>query len=229
MQVTDNAGATDEHRALNYLAMRYPAIYAKAAEQFGQASSLTGVDVRRSPLSSTRNIVDVVFAYTNRNTDFIEKFFVRVRRDRGVSVPGDQDVAVLRPLTVGHGLEEEVNTMALPGFTAEASYYSVGGRYRARSRTPSGPAGAAVTLALDNRTFGTEASVDCKSFPDSITCHECNSFGPGTFNCCELRGMRKPGDSCIIVNDPSALSIPDRPTRWLPRVPVTSRRFAARP
>ena len=92
MQLTDNAGATDEHRALNYLAMRYPAIYAKAAEEFGQVVSLTGVDVRPSPLSSTRNIVDVIFAYTNRNTDFTEKFFVRVRRHRGVSVPGDQDV-----------------------------------------------------------------------------------------------------------------------------------------
>jgi hypothetical protein len=77
MQVTDNAGATDEHRALNYLAMRYPAIYAKAAEEFGQSSSLTGVDVRPSPLSSTRTIVDVIFSYTNRNTDFTEKFFVR--------------------------------------------------------------------------------------------------------------------------------------------------------
>jgi hypothetical protein len=32
MLLTDNAGATDEHRALNYLAMRYPAIYAKAAD-----------------------------------------------------------------------------------------------------------------------------------------------------------------------------------------------------
>ena len=103
MQVTDNAGATDEHRALNYLAMRYPAIYAKAAEQFGQAYSLTGVDVRPSPLSSTRNIVDVIFAYTNRNTDFTEKFFRALRRDRGVSVPGDQDVAVLRPLKVTTG------------------------------------------------------------------------------------------------------------------------------
>ena len=77
MQVTDNAGATDEHRALNYLAMRYPAIYAKAAEEFGQASSLTGVDVRPSTLRSTRNIVDVIFSYTNRSTDFTEKFFVR--------------------------------------------------------------------------------------------------------------------------------------------------------
>ena len=78
MQLTDNAGATDDHRALNYLAMRYPAIYAKAAEEFAKASSLTGVEVRPSPLSSTRNIVDVIFAYTDRNTDFTEKFCVRV-------------------------------------------------------------------------------------------------------------------------------------------------------
>lgn len=78
MQLTDNAGATDDHRALNYLAMRYPAIYAKAAEEFGRDFSLTGVEVRPSPLSSTRNIADVIFSYTNRNTDFTEKFFVRV-------------------------------------------------------------------------------------------------------------------------------------------------------
>lgn len=77
MQLTDNAGATDEHRALNYMAMRYPAIYAKAAEEFGRDFSLSGVEVRPSPLSSTRNIVDTIFAYTNRNTDFTEKFFVR--------------------------------------------------------------------------------------------------------------------------------------------------------
>jgi len=78
MQLTDNAGATDEHRALNYLAMRYPAIYAKAAEQFGYDCSLSGVGVSPSPLSGTRNIVDVVFAYTHRQTDVTEKHFVRV-------------------------------------------------------------------------------------------------------------------------------------------------------
>jgi hypothetical protein len=78
MQLTDNAGATDEHRVLNYLSMRYPAIYSKAAEQFTLDFSLTGVEVRSSPLSSTRKIVDVIFAYTNRNTDFTEKFYVRV-------------------------------------------------------------------------------------------------------------------------------------------------------
>ncbi len=77
IQLTDNAGATDEHRVLNYLAMRYPAIYAKAAEEFAHDFSLTGVEVRPSPLSSTRTILDVIFSYTNRNTDFTEKFFVR--------------------------------------------------------------------------------------------------------------------------------------------------------
>ena len=64
LQVTDNAGATDEHRALNYLAMRYPGIYAKAAEQFARDFSLSGVEVRPSPLSGTRKIVDCIFSYT---------------------------------------------------------------------------------------------------------------------------------------------------------------------
>ena len=74
LQLADNAGATDEHRALNYLAVRYPAIYARAAEAHGDA-------VVRSPrsrcvprgLSGTRRIVDVVFSYTNRKTDVPEQ------------------------------------------------------------------------------------------------------------------------------------------------------------
>lgn len=78
MQITDNAGATDDHRALNYLAMRYPAIYTRTAEAFAQSFSLTSVEVRPSPMAGTRKIVDVIFTYTNRNTDFKEKFAVRV-------------------------------------------------------------------------------------------------------------------------------------------------------
>ena len=77
MQMTDNAGATDEHRALNYLAVRYPAIYARAAQSFAQSSALSAVDVRPSALSGTRNIVDVIFSHTNRTTDYTEKYFVR--------------------------------------------------------------------------------------------------------------------------------------------------------
>lgn len=78
MQVADNAGATDEHRALNYLVMRYPGIYERAAEGFAHDFSLSGVEVLPSPISGTRNMVDTVFSYTNRKTDFTEKFFVRV-------------------------------------------------------------------------------------------------------------------------------------------------------
>jgi len=78
MQLADNVGATDEHRALNYLVLRYPAIYSLAAESYDKNSSLSAVEVRPSSLSAIRKIVDVIFAYTNRNTDFTEKFFVRV-------------------------------------------------------------------------------------------------------------------------------------------------------
>ena len=63
---------------MNYLAVRYPAIYATAADAFGRNSSLTAVDVQTSPLSSTRKVVDVIFSFTNRATDVVEKFFTRV-------------------------------------------------------------------------------------------------------------------------------------------------------
>jgi hypothetical protein len=78
MQMTDNAGATDEHRALNYLALRYPATYSRIADAFAQDFSLSGLEVRPSRLSGTRNILDVILSFTNRNTDFTEKSFVRV-------------------------------------------------------------------------------------------------------------------------------------------------------
>jgi hypothetical protein len=77
-QLTDNAGATDEHRALNYLAVRYPAIYATAADRHAQNFSLGAVEVRPSRLSGVRRIVDVIFAYTHRQNDVTDKYFVRV-------------------------------------------------------------------------------------------------------------------------------------------------------
>jgi hypothetical protein len=78
MQIADNAGATDEHRALNYLAVRYDRIYALTAEQFRGNFSLSGVEVRPSRLSGTRKIVDVIFSYTHRETNVDEKYFIRV-------------------------------------------------------------------------------------------------------------------------------------------------------
>ena len=45
---------------MNYCAVRYPAMYATAAEAYGRNCALTSVDVRPSPLSGTRNIVEVI-------------------------------------------------------------------------------------------------------------------------------------------------------------------------
>ncbi len=78
MQLADNAGDTDEHRALNYTVMRYPAIYATVADAHARNASLTSVDVRPSRLSGTRKIMDLILSFTNRNNEFTEKFFTRV-------------------------------------------------------------------------------------------------------------------------------------------------------
>jgi hypothetical protein len=78
VQIADNTGTSDQHRALNYLVLRYPAIYAKAAEEFAHDFSLAAVDVQPSALTSARKVVEVVFSFTSRTTDFTEKFFVRV-------------------------------------------------------------------------------------------------------------------------------------------------------
>lgn len=78
MQMADNAGATDEDRALNYLALRYERIYSATAEAFDRNESLTAIEVRPAPPATTRNLVDVIFSYTNRNTDVTEKHAVRV-------------------------------------------------------------------------------------------------------------------------------------------------------
>jgi hypothetical protein len=74
----DNAGATDEHRALNYLATRDAVMYARAISAFTSNMSLSNVEVRRSRLSGVRNIVDVVFSFTHRVTGVTEKQFTRV-------------------------------------------------------------------------------------------------------------------------------------------------------
>jgi PatG Domain len=77
-QIADNAGATDEHRALNYLAVRYSGIYERAARSFGENMSLDSVDVHPSALGANRRIVDVVFTYQHRQTTAIERYAVSV-------------------------------------------------------------------------------------------------------------------------------------------------------
>jgi hypothetical protein len=77
-QMADNTGEMDEHRALNYLAVRYPRIYNHAAEMHGRDYSLTAIEVISSRLSGVRKLVDVVLSYTSRTTDVTEKYYVRI-------------------------------------------------------------------------------------------------------------------------------------------------------
>ncbi|MFD4656872.1 hypothetical protein ACFWP2_14745 [Kitasatospora sp. NPDC058444] len=78
LHLGDNAGDTDEHRALNYLAVRYQGIYHKTVEAFAADSALSAVEVCDSRLSGARRILDVVLSYTHRHSDVTEKFFVRL-------------------------------------------------------------------------------------------------------------------------------------------------------
>jgi hypothetical protein len=78
IQITDNVGATDEHRAINYLSVRYDEIYHRTQLMQDENYSFTAIDVRPSRLSGTRKIVDVIFSYENRTNRVIQKWFVRV-------------------------------------------------------------------------------------------------------------------------------------------------------
>ena len=77
-QMADNAGATNEHRALNYLAARYPNIYSLTADRHQEDYSLVRISTTPSRLSGARKIVDVILTFTHRKTDVTEKYFVRV-------------------------------------------------------------------------------------------------------------------------------------------------------
>jgi len=79
LQIADNAGATDEHRALNYLAVRYDGVYRLAAEQsYTRDAFLSQVLVRRDPLSTTSGVVRVIFGFVSRETDVTEWFSLKV-------------------------------------------------------------------------------------------------------------------------------------------------------
>ena len=49
MRMTDNVGELDRDRALNYLAVRYNAIYAHAAAAYRRNASLTSVTLLHHP------------------------------------------------------------------------------------------------------------------------------------------------------------------------------------
>ncbi|MBT9316584.1 cyanobactin maturation protease PatG family protein [Leptothoe spongobia] len=82
MQLADNVGNLDEHRAVNYVALRYHEVYKQTIEQYQQDPPhvLDGVNVQMSRLnaSGTRRIVEVIFTYRNDQTDVKTRFYASV-------------------------------------------------------------------------------------------------------------------------------------------------------
>jgi hypothetical protein len=73
----DNVGELDEHRAINYLGLRYPGIYNLVAENYGKSRSLTAINAVTHH-SRNRRIVDVVFTFVDRATDVEDRYMTRV-------------------------------------------------------------------------------------------------------------------------------------------------------
>ena len=78
LQIGDNSGTTDEHRAINYAAVRNAKIYQETVREYARGFRLSAVDVCPSRLSGSRRILDIVFSYTSRKTDVTEKSFLRI-------------------------------------------------------------------------------------------------------------------------------------------------------
>lgn len=77
-QLADNSGSTDEHRAVNYLALRDPRLYEVVARQHAANFALTEIGARPSPLAGLRKVVEVVLAFRQRQSGVVEKQFARV-------------------------------------------------------------------------------------------------------------------------------------------------------
>ncbi|MBV6342097.1 hypothetical protein [Candidatus Magnetobacterium casense] len=77
MQMTDNIGEMDEHRALNYLAVRYDGIYRLLYDR-SQESILEEISVLPSRLSPVREQLNVIFTFTHKRDGYKEKYYVRV-------------------------------------------------------------------------------------------------------------------------------------------------------
>lgn len=77
VQSTENVGATDVHRALNYLIMQHPGIFLIAAEK-REKHVLDRIETRLVQGVSGRRQVAVILAFVEQSTGIPERWFTRV-------------------------------------------------------------------------------------------------------------------------------------------------------
>jgi hypothetical protein len=75
----NNAGHQSQFRALNYLAVRYPAIYGETSKIIRQQNlKLIGLEVHHSQLNFGRKVENVIFAFKDGQTQNRELYAVSV-------------------------------------------------------------------------------------------------------------------------------------------------------
>jgi hypothetical protein len=74
---TENLGATDVHRALNYLLLQHPGIFLAAAERSGK-QTLERIETRLIRGLGTRRVVAVILVFVDLATGVAERLFSRV-------------------------------------------------------------------------------------------------------------------------------------------------------
>lgn len=164
------------------------------ARQAGQTwhASPTGGEVKSSQLSGTRNLADVLFSYTNRNTDFTDKFFVRVDVTEEFPFRVTKVGSVLRPMIPVELRGDGMGTGRFPGFTAESTIHKGRTIYRFSVATPHLGHSSMVAPAAQ-RSSGDLKWIDCNDFPDNNYCRECGNSGPDAAVCC-------PDDYCVVID-----------------------------
>lgn len=74
----DNTGMSDEHRALNYAALRYPALYEVAARAAARSMMLSGIETGADATTDGRRVVTVRLAFRGTTTEVAERYACRV-------------------------------------------------------------------------------------------------------------------------------------------------------
>jgi hypothetical protein len=69
----DNQGLADTHRACNYVALRYPALYRATLQALDDGKALVGVEARPTP-SGDRRLVSVRLIFRDRRTQIVERY-----------------------------------------------------------------------------------------------------------------------------------------------------------
>ncbi|MBF0539407.1 MAG: hypothetical protein HQL03_14260 [Nitrospirae bacterium] len=77
MQMADNIGEMDEHRAINYLVVRYDGIY-KLLYDMSHESILEEISVLQSKLSPVRKILNIIFTFIHKKAGYKEKYYASV-------------------------------------------------------------------------------------------------------------------------------------------------------